>query len=229
MFHVFGYDGQKINFIRHSFGRLHGRNIGIDEQRLHAFLAQRFDRLRSRVIELARLSNAEAARPQDQHLLRPWGQFGTILVPAKAQFPFQSLFDGEPSPFRVVDHDVQKNIEQAFQILGPGRVLGMELYGEVRECGVYNTFVRVIVSVGKKWFPIGWQLARVHGESMILHSHVATTCPTMRNRLIVAAISVTVREKQQFRGETRTTNLEEIHTDTYFILYVTQPAAMHSN
>lgn len=57
---------------------------------------------------------------------------------------------------------------------------------------MYYTFVGIVIGISEKWLPIGWQLIRIHGESMILHSHVATGGSMMCNRLIMTAISVTV-------------------------------------
>ena len=52
-----GGDGQKVNLVGHTFGRLHCGDIGVDEHGLDALFLQGFQGLAARVVELACLTN----------------------------------------------------------------------------------------------------------------------------------------------------------------------------
>ena len=67
---VFRCDGQEINLIGHSLGRLHSGNVGVDENRLHSFLLQSLDSLRARVVKLAGLPDRQPPRAQHHHFPR---------------------------------------------------------------------------------------------------------------------------------------------------------------
>ncbi len=51
---IFG-NRQKVDLVRHALGRLHGRNVRVDEDDENLLFLQRLDRLRTAVIEFARL------------------------------------------------------------------------------------------------------------------------------------------------------------------------------
>ena len=55
--------------VRHAFGRLNGSNIGVNQNGLDTFLVQRFEGLRTRIIELARLTDLQGAGAKNQHFM----------------------------------------------------------------------------------------------------------------------------------------------------------------
>ena len=70
-------DGQQVDLVRLLLAKLvnvglDGRDVRVDEDDLQPLLLERLDRLRARVVKLARLADGEAARAEQEHL-PVWG------------------------------------------------------------------------------------------------------------------------------------------------------------
>ncbi len=63
-----GRNGFEINLVRHAFRGLDGGDIGVDKHGAYPLLAQGFERLRTRIVELARLTDFECPRTENKHL-----------------------------------------------------------------------------------------------------------------------------------------------------------------
>src|SRR5262249_15767570 len=62
---------QEIDVVRELVGRLNRGDVRVDEDGIDAFLFERLQCLRPRVVELAGLSDPERARSQHEHALHP--------------------------------------------------------------------------------------------------------------------------------------------------------------
>ena len=61
--------GQEVDFVGHSLRRLHGGDVGVDQDRADSFLPERLEGLRTAVVEFSGLADLEGARTQDQDFL----------------------------------------------------------------------------------------------------------------------------------------------------------------
>ena len=68
--HKISSDRQEVNFISNTFRCLNGSNIRIDQYRTDAFLTQRFQSLRARIVKLTCLAYFQRARSQNQYLFQ---------------------------------------------------------------------------------------------------------------------------------------------------------------
>lgn len=66
----------------------------------------------------------------------------------------------------------------------------MKLHTEVGQVLVNQTFVGMVVSIGKQWFPAVGQRRNVDGEPVVLRSYVTSASAFVYAWLIVASITV---------------------------------------
>ena len=80
---VIGRDWQEVDLRRELVRRLDRGDVGVDQHRLDAALAQGLDGLRPTVVKLARLADAQTARADEQHLFDiGLGRLGQELAPS---------------------------------------------------------------------------------------------------------------------------------------------------
>jgi hypothetical protein len=78
--HKLGRHGQKVDFVGEPFGRCDRRDVWVDEDRVDAFFLERFDRLRARIVEFARLADGETSRAEYEYLLDIGARRACVIV-----------------------------------------------------------------------------------------------------------------------------------------------------
>ena len=68
-FHEERRDGKEVDMVCHAFRRLNRGDVGIDEHRLDAFFAQRFEGLRAGVVKFAGFADFQCAGTEEQNFL----------------------------------------------------------------------------------------------------------------------------------------------------------------
>ena len=66
---VLGRDGQEINLVGDVLRSLDRSDVRVDEHRVDAFLLERLERLRARVVEFPGLADLKRSRPEQDHFL----------------------------------------------------------------------------------------------------------------------------------------------------------------
>ena len=174
-------------------GGLDGGDVWVDEDGVDAFLLERLDGLRARVVKLTRLADREAARAQDEDLARRDARrlLDRLGDGAARQDDGARELAGLARAYDGVDKDVKEEL----CVARAGRRLGVELDREERELGVPDAFVRAVVGVDKELLPGALERRGVDGIAVVLARDVAPARDERRARQVGAAVAVLELER----------------------------------
>ena len=120
--------------------------IGIHQHDFVALAAQRFARLRARIVEFAGLPDHDGAGADDHDFLDVGalrhGRLGLGLSAPQCAGEFPVL------------HHVGELAEQIMRVVRPGRSLGMILHGKQRQAAVAQAFVGVVIQIQVRDFHV---------------------------------------------------------------------------
>mmetsp|Transcript_13563 Transcript_13563/g.24040 ORF Transcript_13563/g.24040 Transcript_13563/m.24040 type:complete len:838 (+) Transcript_13563:2027-4540(+) len=179
LLHEVGLHGQEVDLVRAGAAqvvrRLHGGDVGVDHHHADALLLQGLDGLRARVVELARLPDAQAPRAQQQHLLH----VGLVHLHGR----------GELDLLCALGDRVQEHVEQELRVRGAAAVLRVELGREPGVLLVHDALVGAVVHVLKEHLPVLGQRGAVHRVAVVLRGDVALAGEHVHHGLVLPAVA----------------------------------------
>lgn len=148
-----GVDGQVVDLVGETLGRLDGRNVGVDEDGVDALLLESLDGLRTRVVKLSSLTDRETSRTENENLLNlNLGVSSGVLDDVSAGHDEgDELLGGG-----AVRHRLDEHVKEELGVLRSRGRLGVELDGEVRKTisASPDTLVRSVVGVDEELGPV---------------------------------------------------------------------------
>mmetsp|Transcript_18365 Transcript_18365/g.28644 ORF Transcript_18365/g.28644 Transcript_18365/m.28644 type:complete len:839 (-) Transcript_18365:393-2909(-) len=180
LLHELRRDGQEVHLVRLVQRlvvdvRLHGGDVRVHEHHLLALLLQGLDGLRARVVELARLPDAQAPRAQQQHLLH----VGLVHLHGR----------GELDLLCALGDRAQEHVEEELRVRGAAAVLRVELGREPGVLLVHDALVGAVVHVLKEHLPVLGQRGAVHRVAVVLRGDVALAGEHVHHGLVLPAVA----------------------------------------
>mmetsp|Transcript_31242 Transcript_31242/g.45695 ORF Transcript_31242/g.45695 Transcript_31242/m.45695 type:complete len:279 (+) Transcript_31242:3176-4012(+) len=173
---IAGNNGQEIDLVCNTTRRLHGSDIGVDEDSLTALLLERLDSLRARVVELSSLSNLQPTRAEYQNLLVAEIRAGLVN---RVSAP-QTL---------VLTRFVDEFGEEEPSVLGATSRLRVELHREEGLGHVDQTFVGDVVDVYEVRLPVGGKIGVINSVAVVLRGDVDLVRQHVLDRLVVPTVT----------------------------------------
>lgn len=137
--------------ISNSLSGLYSRDVGVDKNGFNTFFLQRFDGLRTGVVELSSLADLEGTRTQDEDLLGELSGHG----------------DGDGANFGL-STEFQEPLKHEAGIVRAALGLRVKLDREERLLSMHDTFVGTVVGVKERGFPVRRKSSVVNGITMVL-------------------------------------------------------------
>lgn len=167
-------DGQEVDLVGQTLGRLDGGNVWIDQDGIDTFLLESLDSLRSRIVEFSGLTNRKTTGSENKNL---FGILSRSSSNVGRELSARNV-DGDESTFSSrVDHALNEDIEQELGVSRSGCGLWVELDREVRLAVLAgpDTLVTVVIGVGEQGLPTILEGGDVDLVTMVLRGDVTST------------------------------------------------------